>query len=84
MGEDVDVWFVHREYTDKGLITLEYATPDGTRSFVKQISPNATDPTAMKTVAEADLQPVEDPDKRDRFESEVARMQDRHDPDDRV
>jgi len=84
MSDEVEVWFVHREYTDKGLLTLEYATSDGSRTFVKQISPNAPDPTAAKLVDEADLQPVDDPDEQERFQSEVARMQDRHDPDDTV
>jgi hypothetical protein len=84
MGDDVQVWFVHREYTDKGLITLEYATPDGSRSFVTQLSPNAPDPTAARTVDADALRPVDDPDTRDRFEHEVARMQARHDPTDTV
>lgn len=84
MGEDVEVWFVHREYTDKGLITLEYATPDGERLFVKQISPQSPDPTVAKEVPEADLQPVEDPETRERYRSEAARMQERHDPDETV
>lgn len=84
MSEDVTVWFVHREYTDKGLITLEYATPDGEWVFVKQISPQSSDPTAAKEVSEADLQRVNDPETRDRYRSEAARVQDRHDPDDTV
>ena len=84
MDEEREVWFVHREYTDKGLITLEYATPDGERVFVKQLSPNAADPTAARTVPAARLQPVDDADTRERYAQEVARMRERHDPDDAV
>lgn len=84
MSEDVQVWFVHREYTDKGLITLEYATPDGAQAFVKQLSPNGPDPTAAREVPASSLQPVDDPDTRERYRTEVARMQKRRDPDDTV
>ena len=84
MSDDVVVWLVRREYTDKGLITLEYATPDGSRSFVKQISPESPDPTAAKTLDATELAPVEDPDEQARFASEAERMQERHDPDDTV
>lgn len=84
MSNDVECWLVRREYTDKGLITLEYATPDGTRSFVKQISPNAPSPTAARDVDESDLHPVEDPETQERYETEVARMRENHDPDDVV
>ena len=84
MSDDVQCWLVRREYTDKGLITLEYATPDGTRSFVKQISPNSPDPTAAKTLDPAELTPVEDPDEQARFETEATRMRERHDPDETV
>lgn len=84
MGEDVRVWFVHREYTDKGLITVEYATPEGDRTFVKQLSPNGPDPTAARDVPGSALHPVEDADQQERYRTEVARMRDRHDPDDTV
>lgn len=84
MSDDVQCWLVRREYTDKGLITLEYATPDGERSFVKQISPNSPDPTAAITLEAAELDPVGDPEQQIRFEGEAARMQERHDPGDTV
>lgn len=84
MSDDVECWLVRREYTDKGLITLEYATPDGTLSFVKQISPNAPDPTAARDVEDSDLQPVEDLDRQERFRAEVQRMQESNDPEDIV
>lgn len=84
MPQEREVWFVHREYTDKGLITLEYATPDGSLSYVTQRSPNAPDPTAMTTVAVDSLQSVDDPETRERYAQEVARMRARHDPNDAV
>jgi hypothetical protein len=80
-------WLVEREYSDKGLITLVYATPDGSQSITQQRSSqmlNNVDITAAIEVEPERLTPVEDADTRERYADEVERMADRHDPDEAV
>jgi len=78
------VWLVFREYTDKGLLNLVYATPSGERVLHKQRSLNAGDPTAAVDAEVDDLEAVEDGEDRERYGQEASRMRDSHDPDDRV
>jgi hypothetical protein len=83
--DTVQCWLVHREYTDKGLVTLVYATPDGERAVTMQRSSNMlarTDVTAARDVDAADLQRVDDPDTRERYATEADRTRSNHDPDD--
>jgi len=85
MSDDsVRVWFVGREYTDKGMLTLRYATPDGERRFEKQQSLNAPDPTAARDVDPAKLVAVDDADTVERYAREVERVRESNDPDDLV
>ncbi|AHG05046.1 hypothetical protein HALDL1_16705 [Halobacterium sp. DL1] len=84
MTDTERVWLVYREYTDKGLLNVVYATPDGERVLRKQRSMNAGDPTAAVDADADDLEPPEDDQERDRYADEATRMRDRHDPDDRV
>jgi hypothetical protein len=84
MSDTERVWLVFREYTDKGLLSLTYATTDGEHVFEKQRSMNAGDPTAAIDVDAADLDPVEDPADVERYGDEATRMRDQHDPDDTV
>lgn len=87
MSDAVRVWLVERNYTDKGLVTLVYATPDGDRHVRMQRSSNmlqSSPVTAARTVEPDQLVPVDDADDRERYAMEVERMQDRHDPDDAV
>ena len=56
----VRCWLVDRVYTDKGLLSLTYATTDGARAITKNRSLHAPDPTAAVEV---------DPDKLDAVES---------------
>jgi hypothetical protein len=85
-GEDaVRCWLVEREYTDKGLVTLVYAEPGGERAATMQRSSNMlarTDVTAARDVDVAELEPVDDPDARDRYATEVERTSESHAPDD--
>jgi hypothetical protein len=81
---DVQVWLVERTFTDKGLVTLTYATPDGERVLVEQRSANALgDVTAAQTV-EADRLAPADEDDRERYAGEAERMAEANDPDDHV
>jgi hypothetical protein len=86
--DDLQLWLVDRTYTDKGLVTLVYATTDGERRFQRQRSVNALRQsggvTAAITADPDDLQPVEDSATRQRDADEAARMADRHEPDETV
>jgi hypothetical protein len=86
-GDAVRCWLVEREYTDKGLVTLVYATPDGARAATMQRSSNmlaSTEVTAARDVDPDILEPVTDPDTRERYAHEVERTRDTHDPDDPI
>ena len=84
-ADEVRVWLVEREYTDKGMVSLVYATPDGTRAWHRQLSANALSGgvRAARTVDAGKLTPVEDDD-RERYASEAARVAERNDPDDHL
>ena len=87
MAEAERAWLVERSYSDKGLVTLVYATADGEGHVRMQRSSTmlqSTDVTAARDVDPDRLVPVEDPDLRERYASEAARMRERHDPDDAV
>lgn len=85
-GEDaVRCWLVEREYTDKGLVTLVYAEPGGERAATMQRSSNMLmnqDVTAARDVDVDELEPVDDPETRDRYATEVERTSESHAPDD--
>lgn len=88
MGADVRCWLVERTYSDKGLVSLVYAAPDGRRAFRRQRAPpalrEAGGVTAAVTVDADALDPVADADARERYAAEAARMAESHEPDDRV
>jgi hypothetical protein len=82
------LWLVERTYDDKGLISLAYATTDG--SAVRRIerAPIAVERSGGVTAAvDADpeaLEPVDDDDLRERYAAEATRMAERHDPEETV
>lgn len=82
-------WLVERDYSDKGLVTLVYATPDGERQVRMQRSSTMlrSSPVTAAIDVEPDagrFVPVEEDDRRERYAAEAERMADRHDPDDEV
>lgn len=80
-------WLVERDYDDKGLIRLVYATEDGARRLISERSPamlRRDSVTAAIDVPSDRLEPVADPDTRDRYASAVSAVRARHDPDDPV
>ena len=84
---DVRCWLVERDYWDKDLVTLVYATPDGERTLTSQRSSNMLvhkPVTAAQDVPEADLEPVTDAAERERYAAEAERMREQHDPEDTV
>ncbi|MFB6227115.1 MAG: hypothetical protein ABEH88_00755 [Halobacteriales archaeon] len=80
-------WLVEREFDDKGMVRLVYATPDGSRHLLRERSAaqlGRYDVTAATDIDEERLTPVEDTNRRERYASEAERMANRHDPGDTV
>ncbi|MCO8244703.1 MULTISPECIES: hypothetical protein [unclassified Haladaptatus] len=85
--EDIRVWLVERGYNNRDLIILKYATRDGDRIFRRELAAQAIDMdsiTAAKDVSPTDLEAIDDPDLQERYEAEVERMTEKHDPDDTI
>ncbi|WP_137286505.1 hypothetical protein [Halorussus salinisoli] len=86
--DDERLWLVERTYTDKGLVSLVYATTDGEYSVQRQRSMNmlrqGADVTAAIDADAESLNPVEDDETRQRYADEATRMADQHDPDETV
>ncbi|PSP54867.1 hypothetical protein BRC82_07620 [Halobacteriales archaeon QS_1_67_19] len=81
------LWLVDRTYTDKGLVSLVYATTDGDRYVQRQRSMQAlrqVDVTAAMTAEADELESVEDSETRRRYAEEASRMADEHAPDDSI
>ena len=85
--DDERLWLVDRTYTDKGLVSLVYATTDGEHQLHKQRSMNMlnqVDVTAAVDADPASLDAVDDEDTRERYADEATRMAEQHDPDEAV
>ena len=85
-ADTVRCWLVERTYTDRGLVDMTYATPDGSHVRRKQVSTTimrqrGVGTTAAVDVDRADLEPVDDEETRARYAAEVERMREQHDPD---
>ncbi|NHN60951.1 MULTISPECIES: hypothetical protein [Halorussus] len=81
------LWLVERTYTDKGMVSLVYATTDGERRLHKQRSMNMLSQVDVTAAVDADpesLDAVDDEATRERYADEATRMADRHDPDEAV
>jgi hypothetical protein len=80
------LWLVDRTYTDKGLVSLVYATTDGERVLQRQRSMNmlqqGVDVTAATTADAERLDSVDAGETKQRYAEEASRMSDEHDPDD--
>jgi hypothetical protein len=84
MADTERCWLVERTYSDRDLVVLVYATPDGERSLRKELAASMLDRTTVTAAIEADpddLTPVTDPETRTRYEKEADRVRDAHDPD---
>lgn len=80
--ETVRLWLVERDYDDKGLLRLVYATDDGRHRLAQERSPTLRQEVTAAIDVDVDrLDPVEDPEDRERYAAEVTRVRDRHDPD---
>jgi hypothetical protein len=88
-ADAVRCWLVERTYTDRGLVDMTYATPDGSQTHRRQVSTvimrqRGAGTTAAVEVDPEELDPVDDADTRERYAEEVERMRSDHDPDDEV
>jgi hypothetical protein len=85
----VRCWLVERTYTDRGLVDMVYATPDGSKRRRKQVSTTIMRQRGVGTTAAVDvdgddLEPVDDDEVRERYVTEVERMREQYEPDDEV
>ncbi|MFB6244575.1 MAG: hypothetical protein ABEH80_10780 [Halobaculum sp.] len=81
------LWLVERSYDTRNTVSLTYASTDGSAVYRRQASLDllARSPaTAAVDRDEADVEPVEDAQRRDRYATEASRMADDHDPDDEI
>jgi hypothetical protein len=87
MTGTVRVWLVERTYTDKGMVTLVYARPDGGGYLRRQLSEHMlgrTDVTAAMDVDPERLQPVREASERERYATEATRVAETHDHDEAI
>lgn len=87
MSDTVQTWLVERGYNSRDLITLKYATPDGSRVFRKELAAQAMDSvdvTAAREVSTDDLERIENEDTREVYATEVDRVKGDHSPDDEL
>ncbi|WP_331235334.1 hypothetical protein [Natronorarus salvus] len=85
MTETIRCWLVEREYDDRGLLRLVYATPDGSRHLRRERSAALVDEvTAATDTSEERLRPVDEEELRERYAAEVDRVRARHGPDEAI
>ncbi|MFC6939216.1 hypothetical protein ACFQE8_04460 [Salinirubellus sp. GCM10025818] len=85
-GGTVLTWLVERDYDDRGLVSLVYATPDGERALRRELSARMLErnpTTAGREIPVADLEPVPEAD-RGRYRREARRVRENHDPDEEI
>jgi len=88
---NVRVWLVERTFSDDehNVVILLYATPDGSRVLRKERALPSFTGTARETTASVravpeNLAAIDDPDRRERYRAEVARVRERYDPDEPI
>ena len=84
-GDAVRVWLVERTYGDdeQNMIILTYATPDGRRDFRKERALTSYTGDHRETPVSMAVDPdnlgrVDDTETRERYATEVERMQENH------
>lgn len=81
-------WLVERTFDDRNLVTLVYATPDGSRYQRRERSATSLDAgapvTAGAEIPADELEPVTDEATRERYAAEAERTADQYDPDDPI
>jgi len=80
-------WLVEREYDDKGLVRLVYATPDGSRRLVSERAATTLREAGVTAAREVDpetLDDADDPALGERYAAEVERVRAGYGPDDPI
>ncbi|WP_222915933.1 hypothetical protein [Natrinema sp. SYSU A 869] len=84
----VQCWLAERTFDDRNLVTIVYATPDGSRYQQRERSSTSLQTGAAVTAAteipDDELEPVSDEETRERYAQEVDRTAERYDPDDPI
>ncbi|RQG95156.1 hypothetical protein [Natrarchaeobius chitinivorans] len=87
-GSTEQCWLVEREFGDRNVVTIVYATADGSRYLHRERSTaslrNGSPVTAAVEVPEDDLEAVRDEDRRERYATEANRTETQFDPDDPI
>ncbi len=81
------LWLVERSYTDRDIVVLVYATPDGERRLRKELSATMLSRTTVTAAIDADpdrLKSVEDAETRERYADEVDRVRVDYAPEDPI
>lgn len=88
MTDEERTWLVERSYgNDEDLVTLVYATADGTQQLTKQLSHRMLmdkEITAGREIPKERLESVSDEETVERYREEATRMAETHDPDEAV
>jgi hypothetical protein len=87
MTDTVQCWLVERTFDDRNLVTIVYATEDGSKYRQQERSANSltrSPVTAGKQIAVDDLEPVADDDTRERYATEARRTAAQNGPDDAI
>ena len=84
--QNEQLWLVERDVDGRNVITLIYATPDGSRYHRRERAAaglqTGSSVTAAIEVEESNLRHVEDEETRARYATEVERTANRYEPDD--
>ena len=84
----VRCWLVERDFGNRNIVTLVYATPDGSRYQQRERSStmlqSGVEVTAAVDVPEAELESVADEETRERYAREADRTAEQYDPDDPI
>ena len=84
MADTERCWLVERTYTDRDLVVVVYATPDGERMRRKELAASMLERTTVTAAIEVepdDLEPVTDPETRERYAMEAERVREANGPD---
>jgi hypothetical protein len=88
MATEKTTWLVERSYgTDEDLVTLVYATEDGTQQLKKQLSHRLLmkkSVTAGRSVPQNRLEAVPDEETQARYREEATTIAEQYDPDEEI
>lgn len=81
-------WLVERTFDDRNLVTIVYATPDGSQYHQRERSAMSLQQgsavTAAADIDVAELEAVSDEETRERYATEVERTANAYDPDEEI